>query len=275
MRNLLALFLAMAVIAYAQEESTESFYLIPSAFYTNGDYSTDAKSNSIAVYNALQLAEDFFLINHYEYLSIDNKDYNYIQQAFLAGGIVDLFPYYIKFNYVHYKGDFDYKLFDYKYNDYTNLYNLDFIYFINLFYLGAAYTRLNQIGFAKIISNQVTLRLEKILSNYVFISLKPNFTRLDNGKNLFSISAKLHYAPATGLLVKVGGFIGERAFYFDSDILTIFNQNSIQKYQIFGQVEYSPIQQLSLILGYQQTQFEDFKINYMIAGIKGNFQIAK
>jgi hypothetical protein len=275
MRFLVFLIVAAAFATFSQEEPEETFYLSPSIFYTNGDYSTNAHSNSSAFYNTAQITDELFLINHYEFLKINDADYYYTQQAFLAGGLINLFPYYLKFNYVHYKGSFDYRPFDFSYNDYTNLYNIDFSYYLDLFYLGASYTHLNQIGYAKAVSNQFTLRLEKIFSNEFFISLKPSLTKIEGSSNLFSASAKLHYAPYMDLIFKIGGFGGERAFYFDSDLLTIFNQNSIQKYQIFGQMEYSPLQDFWLILGYQQTKFTDYKINYLVAGIRGNFQVAK
>jgi hypothetical protein len=117
--------------------------------------------------------------------------------------------------------------------------------------------------------------LEKILSNELFVSLRPSFTRLNDGKNLFSASFKLHYAPMTEMVFKIGGFAGERAFYFDSDLLTIFNQNSIQKYQVFGQIEYSPIILFKLTAGYQHNRFADFNVDYLYAGVKANFNVAK
>ena len=189
--------------------------------------------------------------------------------------MIDLFPYYFKINYAHYVGDYNYKPFEFSYNDYTNLYNLDFFHNLDWYYWGLSYSHLNQIGFANSSSHQVTLRLEKILSNELFVSLKPSFTRLNDGKNLFSASLKLHYAPMTELVFKIGGFAGERAFYFDSDLLTIFNQNSIQKYQVFGQIEYSPIILFKLTAGYQHNRFADFNVDYLYAGVKANFNIAK
>ncbi len=272
--KLLFFLLLISSLAFSQDDEA-TFYLSPSFFYTNGNYSTGVKSNSLAFYNTLQLFNKFFLINHYENLKIDSKDYDYTQQTFLAGGIVDLFPYYLKLNYAHYKGDYNYKPSEFSYNDFTNLYNFECLYYVDWYYLGAAYSHLNQIGFANSTSHQVTLRLEKILSTEFFVSLKPSFTRLDDKKNLFSISLKLHYAPIVDLVFKMGGFAGERAFYFDSDLLTIFNQNSIQKYQAFGKIEYSPIYLIKLTAGYQHNNFSDFNVNYLYAGIKGNFQMAK
>lgn len=274
MKKIFFLFILSSAVTFAQF-SDETFYLSPSVFYTNGDYSTNVKSNSIAFYNTLQLFNEFFLINHYENLKIDGSDYDYLQQAFLAGGVLDLFPYYLKFNYAHYKGEYSYKPFEFSYNDYTNLYNLEFLYYVDWYYLGAAYSYLNQIGFPNTSSHQVTLRLEKILSNEFFISIKPNLTIPENDRTLVSVYSKLHYAPITNLIFKVGGFAGQRIFYFDSDLLTIFNQNYIQKYQIFAQVDYLPLDLIKLTAGYQHNKFTDFTVDYLYAGIKANFYISK
>lgn len=271
---LIFLFLFSSVLSFAQEEN-EIFYLSPSVFYTFGSYSTNQKSNSISFYNTLQLFDKFYLINHYDHLLIDYNEYGYKQQTFLAGGIVDLFPSFIKFNYSHYKGDFSYKPVIFNSNDFTNLYNVDLVFYEEWNYFGASYTHLNQIGSAFVSSHQVTLRLERILSKEFFISLKPNFVHLDNGKNLFSAAVKFHYAPIYDLILKVGGFAGERIFYFDSDLLTIFNQNYIHKLQIFGQVEYNPTYLFKIIAGYQHNKFADFDVDYLYAGIKANFYIDK
>jgi hypothetical protein len=264
----------LGTFSFAQVEE-ETFYLSPSVFYTNGNYSENVSSSSISFYNSLELFRELYLINHYDYLTISGSDYDYLQQSFLIGGLIDLFPYWVKFNYAHYKGDYDYLPYEYSYNDYTNLYNLDFIYYVDWYYFGMSYTSHNQIGFDNTRSHQLTLRLEKILSDEFFISLKPCFTSLDNGRFLFSSSAKLHYAPLYNLVIKAGGFAGERKFYFDSDLLTIFNQNSIQKYQIVGQIEYSPTFFIKLTAGYQHNKFADFNVDYLYAGIKGIFQITK
>ena len=78
--------LVFSSLTFAQYEQ-ETFYLSPSIFYTNGNYSTNVKSNSLAFYNTLQLIKEFYLIAHYENLRIDGKDYDYTQQTLLAGGI--------------------------------------------------------------------------------------------------------------------------------------------------------------------------------------------
>lgn len=254
-------------VGYGKADST---YLSPSVYYTNGVYREGRTSNSLAFYNVLQLTKNFYLVNHYDHLEVKSSEWDYMQQTFLAGIFIDVLPLLMKFNYAHYKGDYNHLPFHYKYSDFTNLYSGDIFYYTDGFYLGAAYTHLNKIGYENRMINQVTLRLEKILSDDIFISLKPSYTKLSDGQNLFSAAIKMHYLINSNLLLKLGGFGGERAYYFDTDLLTIFNQDDIQRYQLFAQAEYSFIKELKLIIAYQHTKFNLFEINYFIAGIKAS-----
>lgn len=270
MKHLLQIYTCLLLICFTNISKADSTYLSPSVYYTNGSYNEGRTSNSFAFYNVLQLSSNIYLINHYDNLKIKSNEWDYLQQTFLAGTFISLFPFYLNFNYSHYKGDFNYLPFTYEYSDYTNLYSAEAFYYTDGYYLGAAYTHLNQIGYINQASNQVTLRIEKILSDKIFISIKPNYTRLNSGQNLFSAAIKMHYLISPELLLKFGGFGGERAYYFDTDLLTIFNQDDIQKYQLFAQGEYSFIKELKLILAYQHTKFNSFEINYLVIGLKAN-----
>ena len=271
---------------YTQSDST---YLSPSVFYTKGDYSSSESSRSLAFYNTLQLSNQLYLITAYDNLSIEHQEYNYLQQSFLGGGYINLFPYTLKLNYGYFIGDYSSPIYDTSASngggnsrnkideivstDITHLFNIDFIYYFDWNYFGGAYTFINQTEITPLSAHQITLRFERILTDEIFISIKPNYTRTSTGKNLFSSALKIHYMPVSELTFKIGGFFGERMFYFDSDLLIIFNQNNVQKYQALGQIEISPTQNWKFIFGYQHTKFDDFSINYMYAGIKANFYI--
>jgi hypothetical protein len=261
------------LICFAGFSKADSTYLSPSVYYTNGSYSEGRVSNSISFYNVLQLSGNFYLINHYDHLEVKSSEWNYMQQTFLGGLFIDVFPLLMKFNYAHYKGDYNHIPFHYKYSDFTNLFSTDVFYYTDEFYLGAAYMHLNETGYKKQITDQVTLRFEKILSYHFFISFKPSYSRLLDGRNLFSAALKSHYLVNPDLLLKFGGFGGERAYYFDTDLLTIFNQDDTQRYQLFAQAEYSFFKELTIILSYQHTKFTAFEINYLVAGLKANLYL--
>lgn len=289
MKNILFILIFFRVFVFDGFGQSDSTYLSPSIFYTIGDYSSSESSRSLAFYNTLQLSRQFYLITAYDNLSIENEDSDYLQQTFLGGGYVNLFPFTLKFNYGYFNGDYSYPIYDTSASagggnnpnkidevvttDITHLFNADLIYYFDWNYIGGSYTFINQTEITPLSVHQVTLRLERILTDEIFISVRPNYTRSSTGKNLFSSAFKIHYVPIPELTFKVGGFLGQRMLYFDSDLLLIFNQNNIQKYQALGQLEVSPSQNWKLIFGYQHTKFDNFSINYLYAGIKANFYI--
>lgn len=269
---------------FSQSDST---YLSPSVFYTIGDYSSSESSRSLAFYNTLQLSKYLYLITAYDNLIIEDDNSDYLQNTFLGGTYINLFPYTLKFHYGYIRGEYNQAVYDTAFSninnrikvdeivstDFAHLINADLIYFFNLIYIGGSYSFVKQTELTPLSVHQITLRLEKIITNDLFISIKPNYSRTSTRKNLFSSSFKIHYLPISELLFKVGGLYGERLLYFDSDLLLLFNQNSIQKYQVFGQLELFPTSTWKFILGFQHTKFNDFSINYVYAGIKANFYI--
>lgn len=270
--KVLILFFFLPVFLQLKAQS-DSLYLSPSVYFTHGFYSDKTNSDAISFYNTLETVKKFYLINHFDNLAIKHNEWDYDQNTFLAGVLADLFPFYLKLNYAHYAGAYSASNFDYSYNDYTNLYNIDVSCYTDSWYLGTSYVYSNKIGFANQQTNQVTLRVEKIISLNVFLSLKPTYSKSIDGRGYYSLFAKIHYQPDTDILLKAGGFAGKRTNYFDSDLLTFFNQEDIQKYQVFGQAEYDAFKWLRLIFSYQSTAFEHFRINYIVFGIKSNLYL--
>lgn len=270
--------LVMILISAGEYLKADSTFISASFYYTHGAYSEGRKSNSFAFYNTVGITNNMYLIAHYDYLPIKSNDWEYLQQTFLGGIIANIFPFFLKFNYAHYKGKFNYLPIPDEYSDYTNLYSADLFHFTDGYYFGAAFNHLNMIGeayddfgfkgFSKKAVNQLTLRVEKILSYDIFLSVKPSYTKVSDGRELYSVALKMHYLLLPDVLIKLGGFAGERAYYFDSDLLTIFNQDPTQKYQVFAQADFSITDELKFIAAYQHTKFTLFEINYFIAGIR-------
>jgi hypothetical protein len=273
------LFFSLLFILFFKGYS-DSLYVSPSFYFTFGNYTDNNDSKSFAFYNSLQLSQRYYLINGYDNLSIKADSWKYHQQFFLGGVFVNYFPFYFKFNYAHIKGDFklndipDFNEASSNYSDYSNLFNLDLIYYQDLFYYGTSLTYFHAIG--KVTKDlltsqsvgQLTFRLEYIPTPDIFLSLKPNYTFCKDGRKLYSLALKGHYLLSANFLVKTGGQIGERAYYFDSDLLTIFNQPQTQKFQAFLQLEYFPSIFWKFTLAYQNTKFETYSINYFTIGFK-------
>lgn len=272
MKNTLIILLSL--FSFLKADST---LVSPSFYFTYGNYSSKDVSKSYAFYNTSEITKNYFLTVNYDNLLITGKDWNYLQQTFLASNYVNLFPIGVKLTYAHLKGDYSYTPYRYSYSDYTNLYNLDLFYYKNLYYLGVSYAYLHAKGNLNIYSlaqqtaSQLTLRFEKIVSNDFFLSIRPNYSQISDGRKLYSLSGKFHYLISPRLLLKAGGLIGKRAYYFDSDLLTIYNQDYTQTSLYFGQLEYSTSPSIKLISSYQYTKFKNYSINYFILGIKSNF----
>ncbi len=267
------IFIALIFCTSAALAQLSQTIISPSAYYTHGAYSNKNSSNSLAIYSTLKTNNDIYFIAGYDNLNINNPDWTYLQQMFAAGTILGINSFYVKANYAHIKGDFDYKPFLDRYSDFSNLYNADLFCYFDANYLGAAYTHLNQIGLKAQKVNQITLRFERIFSYNFFASLKPSVSLLSDKRKLFSAAVKFHYLAAPEWLAKAGGFYGKRAYYFDSDLLTIFNQDETQKYLAFLQVEYVPNPSIRFIGGYQYTKFTTYSISYFILGIRTNFNL--
>lgn len=249
---------------YAQAGSSS---VNPSVYYTRGNYSNGNTSDSYSAYASIQLGYSDFIFLGTDNLLINNPAWKYDQKTIVIGGIKNLYPLYLKLNYAHIKGEFDYKPFPYKYSDYINLYNAGFLYNVDLFYLGASVTYLNLIGFKAVESQQYELNIGWVISPGLSLFLKPNFSSVSDNRKLYSAGAKLTYLPVSSLIISLGGFIGSRAYYFNSDLLTIYNQNDTQKMGGDIRAEYWISEKLKVIGSYQYLKFDQFRINYFVGGI--------
>ncbi len=252
---------------------SDSLSVYPSLYYTYGSYDSERNSQSIATYNSFTLNHKSFFILAFDNLTISDPDWNYKQQSLTSGFIFYLFPFTLKANYMHIKGNFDYLPFPFPYSDYTNLYNADATLYINPLYAGVSYTFNNKIGFKHQQVHQVTGRIEYIPHYSFFLSLKPSYSNLNDGRELFSVALRLQYLFHSNFVAKAGGFAGERAYYFDSDLLTIYNQDETQKYQFFAQIDYIPLPAIAIIFSYIHTGFDNYSINYFVTGIRSYFTL--
>jgi hypothetical protein len=139
-------------------------------------------------------------------------------------------------------------------------------------------TTATRVREANTTTQQITLRLEWAVTPVVGLSVRPSFSKVSDGRELYSVSGKLSLAPHRNLGVRAGGTVGERASYFDNDLLVIYNQLDTQRSAYFAQVETRVWRQFVLTAEYIKTRFHDvpaagipgrdYSISYIVAGIK-------
>jgi hypothetical protein len=272
MRNILSILLIVCLyvsVVFAQPGPK----IHPSVYYTYGDYSNKTRSNSISGYVPFTWNGFDYITLGYDNLNINNTDWKYHQQLFLAAGSFNFYPFYLKFGYLHIKGDFDFKPFPFEYSDFLNLYAAEVLYNINLLYLGISFDYSNLIGYQALVIKHYGASLNWIVNPKFSLELKPLYTSITDGRKLYAASLALNYSPTKSLTLKLYGFAGERAYYYDEDLLTMFNQNETQKNLVSFRVEYDIIKELILIGNYQYTEFQNYIIRYYVAGIKFNLSL--
>ncbi|HZW38348.1 MAG TPA: hypothetical protein VFF33_03525 [Ignavibacteriaceae bacterium] len=273
--------LLFIVSAFIKADST---YVYPGFYYTNGNYSNNDYSNSYAFYTSFFLNKLAPSLS-YEKVIVNNSNWKYDENFFTLGIGFYVDKSFLKFNY------------GYIYSTYetpsvlnnggmgygqgrrksvntsvekNNIFNGDYILY-DYFNYGVSYTYQNQSGVLPLNVNQLTLRFERNFNYNFFVSLKPSVSIVSDKRKLYSASLRLHYLIFPDLMLKTGGFIGERTYFFDNDLLVFFNQNETQKYQIWAQIDYYLFNKVTLSLSYQHTNFSDYSINYYIAGIRSWF----
>ncbi|MGE5436430.1 MAG: hypothetical protein ACM3O3_04315 [Syntrophothermus sp.] len=265
------------ISAFIKADST---YVYPGFYYTYGDYSNNDFSNSYAFYTSFYGGKLVPGLS-YEKVIVNNSKWKYDENFFTLGLGFYIDKSFLKFNYgfiystYETPGAFNNNRMGYgnrRQNVNTsieknNIFNVDYL-LHDYFTYGASYTYQNQSGISSLNVNQLTLRFERTFNYNFFISFRPSLSIVSDKRTLYSASLRLHYLLFPEILLKAGGFFGERAYYFDNDLLVYFNQDETQKYQVWGQTDIYLFNKVTLSLSYQHTKFSNYTINYYIAGIR-------
>ncbi|MCK6603372.1 MAG: hypothetical protein L6Q59_00610 [Ignavibacteriaceae bacterium] len=249
----------------------DSTYVYASYFYTYGDFSNKGTSNDHGAYISTVLGYTNILSGAFNKINREDKDWLYEQNSFFAGYTKVLFPLYLKANFAHITGTFDYKPYEYQYKDKTNLFNIGAAYYVPWFYLSAGATYLNVDGFKPVDVYSGVLRADYVPSWYFSLTLAPQYTKVSDGRSMFGLNVKLNWMINNNLIFRGSAFTGERAYHFDSDLFTIYNQDETQKLLLSGTIEHRLFNSVALQLSYQYNDFTNYQVNYYIAGIKTNF----
>ena len=268
--------LVFQFVLYGQEIIS----VTPSYYFTYGDHSNGYLSRSNSVYLSSNIDYSFTPTIAYDDMKITGN-FNYHQQTFLGGLLYSDFPHYAKFYYAHLKGDYRansdpvYDMSIFNYSDFTNIYSLDYSIYDDGWCVGASLTYINAIGILTKDSLlhqqslQETGRIEFSPSDIISFSIKPSrFISKIDGRTLYSASFRLDIHPVSDVTLKGGCMIGKRAYYFDPDVLTVYNQNETQIQNTFAQYEFSPISGVSFIASYIYSKFLTYHIKYYVAGVQ-------
>ena len=267
------LFLFLFLIA-TKSSLGDSLYVYASSYYTFGKYSTGEKSTSISGYATLAFNLKSFLTFGYDNLNLNYISGNYLQKNYTVSFLQNSFPSYYKASYSYLGGEDNPIGSTASAADNINLVSMEYYFFSNMFYFGIAGTYLNENNNLENLNVfQVTPRIEWVLSSKLFLSLKPNYTYVSDKRSLFSIAGYVSWNAIGNLYIKVGGFLGERALYFDTDLLTIYNQNVTQTQLYSVQLDYVAFKNTKLTAGYQRSNFSSYSINYFFVGLRTAFKL--
>lgn len=269
--------------AYGQEVLS----VTPSYYFSYGDYSNGTLARAHSLYTTVNLGNSIFPTIGYENQLLNrnvtdlatglDSSWKYRQQNFVGGLLFSDYPNYVKVYYAHLKGVMTDK-WNPSYSDYTNIYTIDYSDYNEGLSLGVSTTYLNAIGNlnANLLHHQQTIqgtaRIEYTVSDNVFLSVKPSyFYSMIDKRKLWSASIKAQYLLDERMLLKAGGIVGKRAYYFDSDLLTVFNQDDTQKQCAFVSTEVFPGDGFTLTAAFLYSEFTDYHINYYVVGVRRFF----
>ncbi len=268
MKKLIILTALSAFIFKPIYGQSKNNYFVPSAYYTLGNYSNRTSSQGYSVYSLFTIDQFDYIVAGYDMLSINDPLWKYNQQMVVAGFYKNLFPFFLSVNAAYITGNFHYKPLFYQYTDYTNIYNINAKYNIDLLFVGAFYTFSNIRGYKSLYVHQTGISLDYFINNIWKIGGKLINSNLTDNRNLYSGIISVCFYPSALLSFKLSGMIGERAYYFNADNLTVFNQDNTQTGLYSIKTDISPINLFHIILSYQFSKFDAYSINYFSGGVK-------
>ena len=282
MKKIIILLMIVYINSFAQDFNLS---VTPSSFYTYGNYNKKKTSQSYSAYAS-------FAFNYYDLITLgydntiinDKAEFKYKQDFFLISGLKNLFPYYIKFNYGYLDGSYDYKPYKYTYKDFTNIYNVSFLRYFDGFYSGLSYSHINVNGHKATKINQLQLIFDWITLPQLIVSYRGIYTTVksdlpiyeeflqgetsDDDRKLFSNNISLNYYASLSLFLRAEISTGKRAYFFNTDYLTFFNQDDTQNLSFLSKIDYELFSNFRINFTYQYLTLDHSKINYYSLGLR-------
>jgi hypothetical protein len=258
----------MACLALAVSPTGAAVWQVrPSAFVTWGDYSDSRTSRECAAY--LSAAHSGWLVSTgYGDLKIDHEEWTYHQTQWTAGVLYARSSWSARAYYSQVRGDFDATAYVYHSMDDGSLWNGEATCSLGQCGFGYAFTRFHGKGYWDRTTAQHTARIEWTPHPSLFLSVRPNYVRINDGRRLESMVIRVHDQPVHFLVLKFGGMIGKRAYTFDNDLFTLYNQEETQRGLVFTQADLLLSRRISAMVEYILTSFDGYEITYMVMGLR-------
>lgn len=258
-----------AGLLYGQDDSIYTSY---SGFYTGGQINSAKTSASYSGYLGIGYGLEG-LNAGYDYLKIDSTGWNYTQKSYVVSPYYYFSSFYVKAAYMGITGDFN---IDPAYtggtkytfsSDNTKVMSVELGNYGYYYSMGIGYTRTKLSGYKGIKVDQYTARYQFVPEYHWFFGVKPIYAKANDGRSYFSCNFRVNYLIIPYLIGKVSYTLGNRVYYFDNDLLTIFNQDQTQNKNFGIELDYywgkSVIQ-----AGWQYNEFEKEPTRYLILGFK-------
>lgn len=246
------------------------FVIIPSGYFTYGNYSDKTKSNQFSLFlSTSSNSIDYFVLG-YEDISLKNDLWNYSQKNYSAGIHYWFLDYKLKFKIDGVILDSDYKDNSLSIPDYLSgvLISPEIVKGIYPFYFGGGYAVFNQSKNQKFTSHQVYLRTDYYPHYKFLINTLASLNFSSDGNELVSLQTTLSYFYNYELTFSSSFMIGSRKYFYNPDLMVFFNQLETQTSNYTARVDYNFYKNFIMTFVYQHSTFLNYSINYFVFGIK-------
>ena len=264
-----AFFLVFTAIILAQEDSVYTSF---SGFYTGGQVEPGRASNSYSGYLTLGYGAAG-ITGGYDNLKIDSVGWDYTQKSYVIAPYYYFGSFFVKAAYMGISGDFNLypsSTGGVTYNfatDKTKIYSFELGNFGYYYTAGLGYTHSKLTGYKHLFVDQYTARYQFVPDYRWLFGVRPTHTSTTDGRKYFSCMFRANYLVIPYLVAKASVNIGNRMYYFDNDLLTVFNQDQTQNKNFGLELDYY-MGKFVLQGAWQYNEFEKQPTRYFILGVK-------
>ncbi len=271
---IITIFVLIASVKITAQMKVTSFS--PSAFYTNSNYSDGGSANAVSEFatvgfnykDFVTLGYDKLLINHPTGSISASNGWKYDQQMFTFGGTKNIYPFYLGFYYSYITGEYKSKPAGFSYTDKLNVLDVNLLFNKGFYFIGLSGNYITLDGIINLNIEHYTAVVKRLIGTKFLFAATFTKSIISDGRNLNSVKIDINYKISNLFSIDGSGAFGERAYFYDDTILTIFNQNETQKLNVSLTLKYLVSRKLTFITNYTYSDFSTYNINYFSGGIK-------